>query len=207
MNTKSAKFLSFLFFPGLIPVYLLGLIFGLAPYITGLGEIQLKNKLILLGFISLYSFIFPTLFTYWLYRRGMIKDLQLSQLKDRRLPYASAVVFLGFLAYTFYYKSPELVSISIILAAIGLIVLIIALISLFWQVSAHAAGMGGLVGFLGTLTQIYDEKFLKIPFFISLLLAGMVISSRLKLGAHTPSQTYVGFAIGLLVSIICAFFV
>lgn len=188
-------------------MYLLGLIFGFAPYITGLGEIQLRFKLMILGFIALYSFIFPSLFTYWLYRRGKVQDLELSQLKDRRLPYASAVVFLGFLAYTFYYKSPELVSVAIILGAIGFIVFIIAVVSLFWQVSAHAAGMGGLVGFLGTLMLIYDEQFLKIPFFISLLLAGMVISSRLQLGAHTPSQSYIGFGIGLVVSIASAFFV
>lgn len=98
-------------------------------------------------------------------------------------------------------------SVAIILGGIGLIVLIIGLISYFWQVSAHAAGMGGLVGYIGSLMLLYDEPLLKIPFFISLLLAGLVISSRLKLGAHTPSQTYIGFTIGLVISITTSFFV
>jgi membrane-associated phospholipid phosphatase len=207
LSNRIATVLSYLFFPGLIPVYLTGLLFGITPYIAGLGEIHIYYRLMILGFIALYSFIFPALFTYWLYKRNVIRNLELTYLSDRKLPYASAVIFLLFLAYTFYYKSPELIPTSIILFSIALVVLIIGLISLFWQVSAHAAGMGGLVGSIGSLMLIYDEPLLKIPFFIILFLAGLVISARLKLGAHTPAQTYVGFGIGWLVSSIGSFFV
>lgn len=207
MTKRLATFLTYLFFPGLVPSYLLGLLLLSTPYIVALSEVDIKYRWYLLGFIAAYTFVFPSLFTLFLYRKGKIESLSLEKLSDRKLPYLSGVVLIFFLAFTFYSKSGELFSVAVILSFIGITISAVALISLWWQISAHAAGMGGLVGAIGTLMLIYDEPFLRIPFFVLLIAAGAVISARLKLGAHTQSQVYTGFFLGLIISIVGSFFV
>ena len=123
------------------------------------------------------------------------------------MPYLFSVILSYFLAYLFLTRSPELIPTGVVLICIASVILIIALINLVWQISAHSAGMGGLTGSFLTLGLIYDDSLLKVFFFIALFLSGLVMSSRLYLGAHTPSETYTGFFVGLVVSIVSCFFV
>ncbi|MDQ4141322.1 MAG: hypothetical protein M3142_12475, partial [Bacteroidota bacterium] len=70
-------------------------------------------------------------------------------------------------------------------------------ISYFWKISAHSVGMGGALGFIILLHTWQPEE--RTLYLVSgtILLSGIVLSARLALNAHTPSQVYTGFLLGL----------
>jgi hypothetical protein len=82
----------------------------------------------------------------------------------------------------------------------------------FSKVSAHAAGMGGLVSMAIINTFFYNfdtftmnlgplglyEISTNFVLMAVIILAGMVCSSRLLLGAHSERQLYIGFAVGVV---------
>jgi hypothetical protein len=82
----------------------------------------------------------------------------------------------------------------------GLAILLVTFINIKYKISAHMAGIGGLLGALISLS--YLLKFDMTYYYIGIVLvAGILASSRLKLNEHKPSQLYTGFTLGLLVQV------
>jgi membrane-associated phospholipid phosphatase len=83
----------------------------------------------------------------------------------------------------------------------GLCILLAAIITIKWQISAHLMGIGGLVGML-----ISFAYFLQMPLLVVisgiLIVAGLVGFARLQLQAHKPSQVYAGFLSGVFLILI-----
>lgn len=71
------------------------------------------------------------------------------------------------------------------------------MINLFWKVSIHLIGIGGIIGTLLALSQLLFVD-VKIPIIISIIIAGVIGSARLTVGEHTPAQIYSGVFIGFL---------
>ena len=70
-----------------------------------------------------------------------------------------------------------------------------ASITLFYKVSIHSAAIWGIVGILLPLNKVADGLLL-IPTVILIVAAGLVMSSRLMLNAHTPREVLVGSLLG-----------
>jgi len=107
--------------------------------------------------------------------------------------------------YSFSYKILsdyslfQYVNLYILLCA--LLMLVSFVVTYFWQISLHMIGIGGFLGLLLTLLFAgiaYFEMLIAIFVFIS----GLVAYARLKLKAHVPSQVYIGFATGGIISFI-----
>ena len=89
----------------------------------------------------------------------------------------------------------------LLLGAAASVVLAI-LINLKWKVSIHMIGIGGIVGmFFGMSTFLLID--LRMPILIALVVAGIIGTARLSMGAHRPSQLYLGFLVGFC----CEYFV
>lgn len=71
------------------------------------------------------------------------------------------------------------------------------MLSFRWKVSIHMIGIGGLTGMLFGLSKILNADLLTI-IIITILFSGLLGTSRIILGAHSPKQVYVGFLIGFL---------
>ena len=69
------------------------------------------------------------------------------------------------------------------------------LINFWWKVSAHMAGMGGLVGGLVSSGLLFGYNPVW-SFCILLLLSGALGTSRMILRQHSLAQVLVGFMIG-----------
>jgi len=139
---------------------------------------------------------------YFLKRAGLIKNYELTDKRDRYLPYLT--VFLAYLLLIYYFHSAKLYIwfLSTLVAPVILIV-IAAIVNIRWKISAHMMGIGGLIGC--TLSVCYNVKGLN-PFFLFIILfilAGCLGVARLMLKRHTPAQVYVGFLTGLAVSYAC----
>jgi membrane-associated phospholipid phosphatase len=207
VGTKLANLTSYIFHPGLMPTALLATLYFISPYIVGIDGYSLYAKLLLLSFVFAYSFIFPSIFVFWLLKRKMIASYKLDRLKDRRLPYLFSVTSMAFITYFFYDKGSELYATAIILGFTALAVVVVALISLKWQISAHAAGISTVLGTFLMLRIKFDEASLNIPFIMALFLVGIILSSRLKLNAHTGMQVAAGFFVGLITSMLGALYI
>jgi len=72
------------------------------------------------------------------------------------------------------------------------------LINFKWKISIHMVGIGGLIGILIGISIRLGADLL-IPVLASVLLAGLLGSSRMRLGAHTESQVYAGLMLGLAI--------
>jgi len=120
--------------------------------------------------------------------------------KERYLPFA-VIGILYFIAYMMLGRMgvPDIIN-NLILAAAFIIVVILA-VSIRWKISAHMAGIGGLLGALIIFTFSLKVDFL--PYIIlTIFIAGILGSSRIILKLHNPEQIYTGFGTGLAVLII-----
>ncbi len=209
MNTLLAKVFSAVFHPLLMPTILLGLLFLLAPASVGVGMFPISARLSVLSLIFINTFLVPALLIYYFYRMGFVKDLQLTALPDRRLPYFTTVAVYAFASYFFGSKlgaiSEVAPQIGLLLRSITCSILLVAVVSLRWQISAHAVGISGVIGAVLGIMIKFNEDTLLYPLAGLFVLGGYVLASRLHLNAHTPAQTNAGFGLGFLVSLATVF--
>lgn len=193
-----AKIISIILHPFLMGVYGISLLF-----------IYTDFNLIFAGqftrFISPVFFltcVIPASSIYFLKKAGLIKDYSLSDPRDRFTPYL--VIFFAYALLIYYFYSAKLfIWFIAVLAAPLFLILIGAIINIYWKISAHMIGIGGLIGC--TLSVCYNVKGVNpyVLFIILFILAGCLGVSRLVLKRHTPSQVYTGFLVGLVVSYLC----
>jgi hypothetical protein len=201
LNTRLANFLSVALHPLLMPTFLFLILFFLAPTATGAESLGLMFKLAFLGFTFFYTFVLPAYFIYLLHRWGIIGSMKLENLRDRRIPYFLTAAIYTILGYIIYSKNSMLFPCAYILWSITALIFFVAIISLWWQISAHAAGIGGMIGALAGIFVQMGESELFIPMLCFIFLSGLLISARLKLNAHTPAQVGAGFLLGIVLSL------
>ena len=210
MNNRIALILSVVFHPLILTTYLFALLFIISPELVGVSAFELPALGSLLLLLFLNTFIAPTLVVYYFQRMGIISTMHVDDLAERRLPYIACIIIYGLATYLFGWKlqpiSELAPQISIILGAATVSLLIVAVVSLFWKISAHATGIGGTIGMLTGLLMRHDEAQLLIPLIFTVLIAGWLLSARLHLNAHTPAQILVGTICGVLVSSLTVYF-
>lgn len=192
-----------------MPTLLFGLLLFLAPAGLGLDVYRDSLRLSVLILIFVGTCMIPAVLIYYLFRSGYVQNLQLTKLSDRRLPYfLTALVYIG-VAYLFSFRMPGISNlapeIGLLIASIAVSILLVGVISLSWQISAHGVGIGGVLGVIFSMLIRFSLTDLFIPLLILVLLTGFVASARLKLNAHTPAQIGAGLALGLGVSILTVF--
>jgi membrane-associated phospholipid phosphatase len=210
----TAQVISVLFHPLLMPTLIFGVLFYIAPSAipnldtmngraaVTLGESHFSIKDGLLMLLFMYTFVVPALCIYYFKRLGWVQSLTLDTLTDRRLPYLASVAIYTLATVFCYLKLKQLPQIALILGSITLAIALVAFISLYWKISAHAVGIAGALGaFVGIFLR-YGEYNLFYPIVLTIILAGAVLSARLYLNAHTPPQVLSGFVLGFGVSLL-----
>ena len=209
MNNRLALLLSTVLHPLLMPTYLFGALFLLTPELMGVSMLGFSAQGSLLLLVFLNTFVAPALLIYYFYRMGFIRSLHLDELRDRRIPYLTTLLIYTFSTYLFGWQlqpiSDLAPQIAIILGSITFSIAIVALVSLRWKISAHATGIGGCMGALAGIFLRYGDSTLFYPFLLGILIPGVLMSARLQLNAHTPSQITAGLSLGLSVSITAVF--
>jgi membrane-associated phospholipid phosphatase len=209
LNTRIALVLSVVLHPLLMPTYLFGVLFILAPDLVGVSTLGSSAQWSLLLLLFLNTFLAPALLIYYFYRLGLIKSLHLENLRDRRLPYLGTIIIYTLSTYLFGWRFEpisELVpQIAVVLGSVTASIAVIAVISIWWQISAHTTGVGGFLGAFGGLFLRYNDTTLFYPFMLGILITGLIMSARLRLNAHTPGQVSAGLGVGLVISIAAVF--
>ena len=197
METRIAKIFSLLFHPLLMPTYGFLLIFCTNNYIATFTPFNLK--LIILGITFLFTFILPSINALILLRAKKINSLEMETTRERTIPYISTSLYFFALYYLFYNAEFPPVFVIVILGA-AISILLTFLINFKWKISAHAIGIGGIIGaVMGISLRLMID--LHLILVLCIFIAGCVGFARLKLNAHTPSQVYTGFLTGFLVEL------
>ncbi len=209
MTTRFAQILSALLHPLLMPTIIFGILFYVAPESiqnlelfnssARVGLMSLKMGLLLLIFLQ--TFILPVFSIYALHRFGFVGDLKMETLEDRRIPYLVTIAIYTFVATFFTMKLKQLPEVALIMTGIAFSIGCVAVISLYWKISAHAVGISGTLGALIGIVIKFEVYELFYPIIAVILIAGLLIAARLHLNAHTPAQVIAGCFLGLIVSL------
>lgn len=210
MNTRLAQILSAVLHPLLMPTLIFAVLFYIAPESiqnlenfnasARVGMLSLKMGLLILIFLQ--TFVLPVFTIYALHRFGLVRDLRMETLADRRIPYLITVAIYTFVTYFYTMKLSQLPEISLILTGITFSIAVVAVISLYWKISAHAVGISGMLGAFIGIAIVYGNPELFYPILSVILTMGLLISARLHLNAHTPMQVIAGSILGLSVSLL-----
>ena len=129
-------------------------------------------------------------------QRGWIRSFEMEKKEERLVPFITN----AFLMLVSYYllrrlMVPKIYYLLMLGAAASVVIAII--INFKWKISIHMIGIGGILGtFFGMSTFLFVD--FRIPVLFTLMIAGLLGSARLTLGAHSPLQVYAGFAVGFL---------
>jgi hypothetical protein len=197
LENRLATIFTYLFHPLLIPTYGVCLLYNLFGRFYFISD----NRIffLLLGIIFVSTCLLPVITTFLLFRTGFVTSLALNDRKERLLPYVLTTLYYLFAFYlTRNFPVPSGMGKAIRGFMIGATsaLVITGCINLIWKISAHAVALGGLSGALLVLClklayPPVDE------FSLCILVTGVVAWARLKLAAHSQSQVYTGFGLGL----------
>lgn len=192
MKIFFANFISYVFHP----VFLLGNVLVLMVVF----EILYLPKEFHYLFIStalLCTTVIPLSVVLLLKSFGVISSIQIPEKKERRIPYLvtifSYLVFAFLLGRSGYFTN----EISKIILSSVFSILILFYFAKKIKISAHLTAIGGLfMAFVLLKSQFnYTINYL---IYISILLSGLIGWSRLELKAHTTTEVYLGFLVGVL---------
>ena len=136
-----SNIISFVFHPLLMVTY--GIV--LALMFTFLAIYPLPVKLLIAGGTFISTAIVPGLFIFLLVKNGAAGDIELSDRKERVVPY---LIFITSILVCIFFLYKMLMPFWLLAMLIGACVaLVIALcVNFAWKISAHAIGIGGLLG-------------------------------------------------------------
>ena len=193
--------ISVVFHPLLMTTYFFLLVAYFLPVV--LQPAQPSLWIILLIFVT--TFALPAVNFLMLRLTGSIRDLNMPNRHQRILPFIFISAIYVFVTVMFYWKFP-IPNLVRLMAIISLMVVISTVITLFYKISVHGLAIWGMVGMLLPMNKVSEIKSLLVPTVILIVIAGLVMSSRLALNAHTPREvmagSVMGFAIGFFGMII-----
>ena len=196
-----SRIVSIAFHPLLLPTVLFMLLSRYASITLGQFAAN-PSPLLIIIFVS--TFILPLLlfviFIMIVYGKFSIDKVLLDGRQDRVLPFLFIGIFYCGLTYLLYTRIELPGLITLLIASMSLCILVVGLVSTIWKVSAHAAGITGLIGFMIVIQALFPDMALLRPVVGMIIMAGFVLSARLYLKAHTPAEILGGCIIGAGIS-------
>ncbi|WP_026954976.1 hypothetical protein [Algoriphagus vanfongensis] len=195
MGRVIALIVSVVFQPLLIPSLVFGLILFGVPEAS---SVPYEFKMRIFYLIALSTLVIPMITIIGLRLSGTLKSIHMAEIRERIVPFTVTSIYFLMTVY-FMYQMTELDPILWqALAVIAVVVVVLTLVTLFWKMSAHMTGVGGLVALVVVLGICFPTFSGLYPLLAALLLSGVVGTSRLYLDAHTPLEIYVGFGFGFV---------
>lgn len=191
---RFSTFLSWVLVPLMMPVYGMMLVFSESI----LSYTSFRTKVVFTLIVFAINVVLPMLFVLVLKKIGLVQDVGLNNRKERSIPYIiSIVAFLGSAVYMHFKGAPNWLSMFFVGGALAGVVNFI--VNFRWKISAHAAGIAGVVAMLLIiLKEGVPQPGCYIWFIVMIVLSGMLGSARVFLGRHTPMQVLCGYAVGFL---------
>lgn len=187
-----ANLLSVLLHPLWMPTLMIWLCFGLDPYMSyGYSKDLL---LLLFGMVFAMTAVFPLVSALLMRRSGLVTDLTMPHRHERIPAFIIALMYYGMCWFLIRRTTDNPITSGIFMGAF-VSLLLVSLLTLRWKISAHMAGIGGLIGAVLAVVVI-DEREAPLLLCGLFVLAGALGTARLIASDHTPAQVYTGALLG-----------
>ena len=189
-----ARFVSLIFHPLLMPTAGLILIFNLGGPISYL---PLEIKRVVLVIVAATTCIIPITLLPLFQMMGLIESVYMVERKERFWPIL-ATAFSFFVGYWILNRVPVIPKFINSFFFFTIVSVILALsITLFWKVSIHMVGMGGISAVITALAWRFNPQLILLVA-AAFVVAGVVGWARLKTESHKPAEVYVGYLVGFI---------
>ena len=190
-----AHFISILFHPLLISTYVMAFLIYVHPSVFEGVDGHTANLRMLS--ILLFTLFFPAFSLFLAWRLKLVKNLSLDNRNDRLVGFIVTMFFYFWTSYVFRNLPDTPPSAAHFVLGSFLAICAAWMCTIFYKVSLHAVAMGGLAAFAILFSQ--EDPFTSgLYIAIPILIAGLVCSSRLIMGAHNRFEMVSGFFIGFL---------
>ena len=198
--TKTAEVLSVIFHPLFMPLYGLLIIYS-SPTLLSFIPAELKRLIFLLVLAD--NVLLPLAVASILWVRGAITTFNARDRNERVLLLTFALLMYSITAYLLLRMHvPNLIKAYFI--SLAVVTLITLLITTFYKLSLHAAGIGGLLVLIIFMVVYYDISTVW-QLTTVVIVGGAVMSSRIWLGDHSPSEVWSGLFAGAAVMALSLF--
>lgn len=195
-----ARTVSVVFHPLLLATYLFALFSLIFP--AGMDPLKEDGYWNFVFLIFCVTFLLPALNIGIFRTFGSIQSLAMEKREERIIPFSFVAILYSALTYLFYTRTRIGINDNLLKFLIIIDVLVIAatLVTVFYKVSIHSMAIWALIGILLPLNKVSEDGALLFPTLVSIVAAGLVMTSRLQLNAHTPREVMIGAMLGFGVS-------
>jgi len=194
-----ATIFSYLFHPIFLPTYSIVFLLWSNPYYF--MPLNSPNAMVLLINVILNSVLLPLLVMGILKQMKLIDDLKISERKQRAIPFLISILFMMW-TYLVVVRLPfsEVIS-DVVLGAFLSLMAAYMINVLYIKISLHTIGMGNLLAIVLVASAISLYGLAGV-FMFTVVLAGIVGTSRLILQAHHPYEVYMGYMVGFVAQVV-----
>ena len=193
---RVARYISAIFSPLLIPTYAV----AVAMWITPLNTTPENVRFIACMLVLFITGGIPMAMLLTLLRLGRITDVDISDRRQRTLP--TVLISLCYVAaglYVWRISAPWWM--IMFFAAAFVVAMICLVISRWWKISGHATAIGGVLGMVVWLVVSGLTDIDPMPWITGMVIvAGIVGTARVILGAHDTLQVLAGWVLGAIVT-------
>lgn len=188
----SGKFISVVFHPLFIPLYVTGFLLFYHPLMfSGLDQ---RGKVQILASVFVNLTLLPAMTVLLLWRLKFASSIMLATQRERIIPYA-AVMFFSFWCWNVFRNlgAPEFFVDFLLGTFIAVIVGWLA--NIYYKISLHALGVGGMAWFIVRIS-LHTEGMGGLYIAIAVLIAGLVCTARFLVSDHKTGDVYSGLFFG-----------
>jgi hypothetical protein len=190
-----AKIISYVFHPLFIPVYVTAYLIYIHPYLFAAYDD--KQKFLRLLSVFLITVFFPALTVFLLWRLKFAESIYLRTQKERIIPFVASIIYF-FWAF-WVARNLEGTPSPMVFFFLGIFLSASAasIANNYFKISLHGLGVGGAAAFMILLGLVTSDP-MGIVISITILIAGLVCTSRLIVSDHHPIEVYSGVIVAAL---------
>ena len=187
------KLVSTVLHPLLMATYLMAVLYFFAPgSFRGLGVDRIP---LLIAATAITTFLIPGLSMGMMRLTSKITSLELSSREERLMPFLTITLFYGVTTYMFITKFRVGSLFAEMMILVTCLIFMLSIITIRFKISIHAAANWGVAGIL-TYLLLNGNTPLFYPLIGAILGSGLVCTSRLYQGLHTPREIWIGAVFG-----------
>jgi len=182
-----------------MPLVMAVVIYKIDPtWFVGLTPKQRGLQFLSIGITTVFFPLFSILLMKPL---GFIDSYKMPTAKERTIPLMVTMIFYFWVSHVFN-SMAGMVPFPLKVLLLGNFwgIIVIFIINIFTKISMHTATAGGMIGIMLVLMMTSATNLI-IPFFVALIVAGIIGSARLILGAHQKGDVWIGYIVGIIVQL------
>ena len=192
-----AHIVSYVFHPVLFPLVMAVVLSRLDNQFYGIPDKQLKLWFLSIGITAVFFPIFSILIMKPL---GFINSYHMPSSKERTIPLLTSMIFYFWVTHVFNTITGPPLSLKVLLLGNFWGIIAVFMVNIFTKISMHTTVAGAMIGIMLVLMWNGHVN-ISIPLLISIIIAGVVGTARLILGAHQRGDIWLGYVIGILVQL------